>query len=454
MGDFAYDWVVAYLENHRVWNESRSFKVVARNPMSRPSQHSTLGKSDGHPHPIYEPATAQRPYSVGGVIGCQSLWSRNRQNLDDFVSAARDFYVESQALPRKQLDFKHEQSGSLLTAFFEKSDLAYDWMLEYLRSAEALKYTMSYTFLFQSHTTKLSTWLQVSVDTGLSWEPGKSFGGSITIVLHSSDKSVLEDLVECARQQYEDTGASRVTVHLTDSNGTWAKTVTKSRRALSTLILPSQIKETLLADAQEFLASVTPVEFRTVEDIYYGAPGTGKSSTIHAIAGELGLEIYFISLASPAEQMENLGGNDEGRLDTPTLLFTAVELDQYASEFAAAIPSEMYSITQVQGYLLMHKHNPLGAVQGVAEWLTAQHMERLAMSESKRRWKEEVARWRGEFDAPRPLRGVDAWELVVGTMEQQEKLPVDEPSGTGGSPVHDSAVEVAGGEGVGIEGDC
>jgi hypothetical protein len=36
------------------------------------------------------------------------LWSRNRQNLDDFVSAARDFYVESQALPRKQLDFKHE----------------------------------------------------------------------------------------------------------------------------------------------------------------------------------------------------------------------------------------------------------------------------------------------------------------------------------------------------------
>ncbi|KAK7023338.1 P-loop containing nucleoside triphosphate hydrolase protein [Favolaschia claudopus] len=30
-----------------------------------------------------------------------------------------------------------------------------------------------------------------------------------------------------------------------------------------------------------------------------GAPGTGKSSTIHAIAGELGLEIYYISLANP-----------------------------------------------------------------------------------------------------------------------------------------------------------
>ncbi|KAJ7251626.1 hypothetical protein C8J57DRAFT_1520437 [Mycena rebaudengoi] len=140
-------------------------------------------------------------------------------------------------------------------------------------------------FLFKSPRTKLSTWLQVSVDTGLTWEPGKSFGGSIIIILHSSDKSVLEDLVECARQQYEDTGASRVTVHLIDSNGTWAKTVTKSRRALSTLMLPSQIKETLLADAQEFLAS---------EKISIVAVGTGKSSTVHAIAGEPGLELHQV----------------------------------------------------------------------------------------------------------------------------------------------------------------
>ncbi|KAJ7245075.1 hypothetical protein C8J57DRAFT_1242445 [Mycena rebaudengoi] len=40
--------------------------------------------------------------------------------------------------------------------------------------------------------------------------------GLIIRSVHSSDKSVLEDLVECARRQYEDTGASRVTVHLTD----------------------------------------------------------------------------------------------------------------------------------------------------------------------------------------------------------------------------------------------
>ncbi|KAJ7208134.1 P-loop containing nucleoside triphosphate hydrolase protein, partial [Mycena rebaudengoi] len=72
------------------------------------------------------------------------------------------------------------------------------------------------------------------------------------------------------------------------------------------LILPSDIKETILADAREFLASekwgngirIPGIPHRRGY-LLYGAPGTGESSTIHAIAGELGLEIYFISLASP-----------------------------------------------------------------------------------------------------------------------------------------------------------
>jgi len=40
--------------------------------------------------------------------------------------------------------------------------------------------------------------------------------------------------------------------------------------------------------------------------LLYGEPGTGKSSTIHAIAGELGLEIYDISLSNPNIDDHNL----------------------------------------------------------------------------------------------------------------------------------------------------
>ncbi|KAJ7473600.1 P-loop containing nucleoside triphosphate hydrolase protein [Mycena galericulata] len=382
-GDFAYDWVVNYLENHRVWNESRSFKVVARNAATRPYPSSNLGEIDGHPDPLYEPATSQSPsffrwrgywmsitkssagwshYDMGGLGGgyggtlVLTVWSRNRHVLDEFVSAARDFYVNSQVLPRKQFNVKTEPSESLLTANFTQGDLTYDWMLEYLRSSDAFNGVMELNvttkqtdlgwgtgpkdsvrympapdsmqrLLFVSPRTGKNAWVQVVLQSGVpSWDSSRIGGGSISITLHSSDREMLSDLINCAKQKYLEQGTSRVTVHLTDKYGSWAKSVTKSRRALSTLVLPADIKETILADAQEFLASEKWYNMAGIPHrrgyLLYGAPGTGKSSTIHAIAGELGLEIYFISLANPGIDDYSLG-----RLisDTPSRCILLIE---------------------------------------------------------------------------------------------------------------------------------
>ncbi|KAJ7104891.1 hypothetical protein C8R44DRAFT_886915 [Mycena epipterygia] len=52
-------------------------------------------------------------------------------------------------------------------------------------------------------------------------------------------------------------------------------------------------------------------------------------------------------------------------LGFPGAPYTDEDLDRYASELAAAIPREMYSFAQVQGYLLTKKQDMLGAVQGV-----------------------------------------------------------------------------------------
>ncbi|KAJ7775610.1 P-loop containing nucleoside triphosphate hydrolase protein [Mycena maculata] len=206
-------------------------------------------------------------------------------------------------------------------------------MLAYLRSANALQDAMEFIistkqsdlgwgigpkdtvrympahdtkqqFLYTSPNTGQKTWLQVVVQPGkLNWNTNTTTGGSITITMHSSDKEVLADLIDCAHQKYLENGLSTVTVHLTDNRGEWAKTVTKSRRALSTLILPADIKEMILSDAREFLESENWYNMAGIPHrrgyLLYGEPGTGKSSTIHALAGELGLEIYFISLASP-----------------------------------------------------------------------------------------------------------------------------------------------------------
>ncbi|KAJ6449374.1 P-loop containing nucleoside triphosphate hydrolase protein [Mycena sanguinolenta] len=268
---------------------------------------------------------------VGGTLSI-SIWSRKRQILDDFVCAARQFYIDSNVLPRK-VDREKEPSGALMTAVFQQGDLSHDWMLTYLRSTTALEHTMDVTistkqtdlgwgngakdtvrympahdtpqrFLFTSPETGRSTWLQVVVTPGQrNWNSPTATGGSITITLHSSDKAVLADLIETAKRLYLQKGVSTVSVHLTDNRGEWAKTITKSRRALSTLILPTGIRETIVADARQFLESEEWYSQAGIPHrrgyLLYGEPGTGKSTTIHVLAGELGLEIYFISLASP-----------------------------------------------------------------------------------------------------------------------------------------------------------
>ncbi|KAJ7658653.1 P-loop containing nucleoside triphosphate hydrolase protein [Mycena polygramma] len=352
--DFAYDWVLSYLEHQHVWNESRSFKVVARNASSRPDASSALGKIDGHPDPIYEPAplipsffqwrgywisvnktaTGYSSYDTGDEVGGTlsiRIWTWKRGILDEFVRDARKYYIDSKVLPRN-VEREKEPSGALMTARFPQGDLSHDWILAYLRSSDSLQDAMDLTistkqsdlgwgtgpkdqvrylpsqdtkqrFLFTSPSTGRSAWVQVMVTPSHLRSNSHIPTGAITLTIHSSDKEVLADLIDTARKTHAERGLSTVTVHLPDDRGEWAKTVTKSRRETSTLILPGDVKNTLLSDARAFLDCETwysgvGIPYRRGY-LLHGEPGTGKSSTVHALAGELGLEIYFISLASP-----------------------------------------------------------------------------------------------------------------------------------------------------------
>ncbi|KAF8217469.1 P-loop containing nucleoside triphosphate hydrolase protein [Mycena galopus ATCC 62051] len=134
------------------------------------------------------------------------------------------------------------------------------------------------------------------------WVQASLQGAQISLLFHSCDKSVLLEFIEAARLQYADASMSRVNVHLTDGYGHWGRVVSKTRRSFATLVLPDGIKETLLADMKEFLDNeqwCTCAAPRLLNRyLLFGDPGTGKSTTVHALAGELGMEIYFISLAS------------------------------------------------------------------------------------------------------------------------------------------------------------
>ncbi|KAK6984871.1 hypothetical protein R3P38DRAFT_3231263 [Favolaschia claudopus] len=373
--DFAYDWVLSYLENNRVWKESRFFKVVARISVPRIPPTPSAMKMDGHPDALYEPAsltpsvfqwqgywiskktvTGQSHFTTGQEMGGTltiRIWSRNRQALDDFVQAARKFYIDSDVPPRK-LDRECDRSGGLVTALFHQGDLSYDWMLAFLRSVKVLQDFQDYSIstkqsdldwgngpqdlvrylpahdtkqqlLFTSPRTGKKTWLQFVVAPGHhNRSSSVETGGSITVMyatstleLYSVKKSstwIFSDYILVTGQPwqisliqahkiYVEHGVSNVSVRLTDNKGRWAKTLTKNRRAFPSLILPEGIKETLVSDAKQFLESEKWYNEVGVPHrrgyLLYGEPGTGKSTTIHVLAGELGLDIYFISLASP-----------------------------------------------------------------------------------------------------------------------------------------------------------
>ncbi|KAL5518422.1 BAT2_1 [Sanghuangporus vaninii] len=368
-GDFAFDWVKRYLEDQRIWEQSRIFHVGACSPALRKRKSAGLGEKvqsdkdfdDGHPHPVYQPTSLQPEFlrwrgywiTVYADLGTSSgynddnmymlslsVWSRNRKILDEFVQEARTHYLNS-PLPPRELMTVPDPCGSLLTARINQGDSSYEWMMAFLRSQETtedtmdLQVTTKQTDLYnpanrpserplvafkaaprgRQRLKFAGHWVQFDTDAstvpfgGIQYDGGYG-GGAITITIHNSKRAVLEELIAAAREIYLKATVAQVTVHIANSYGSWTKTVTKNRRSLNTLILPEGVKEDLLRDAREFLQSEEWYVWAGVPHrrgyLLYGHPGTGKSSTIHALASELGLEMYYIQLSSDYMTDENL----------------------------------------------------------------------------------------------------------------------------------------------------
>lgn len=62
-------------------------------------------------------------------------------------------------------------------------------------------------------------WIQFDVEPSSSNYDGRSYGGSVTVTLHNSKRSVLMELVLAAREEYMRSTVSKVTVHLSDRVG-------------------------------------------------------------------------------------------------------------------------------------------------------------------------------------------------------------------------------------------
>ncbi|KAF8217476.1 P-loop containing nucleoside triphosphate hydrolase protein [Mycena galopus ATCC 62051] len=348
-GDVTYDWVSSYLDHHQVWNHSRTFNVTAKNTDNIKDHELRFRSGDGYLDAVYEPTSwaSSRAsstdlfhwkkqhwitVSVNKSDLILQVWSLNQNVLDDFIQEAREFYLRRSVPPPIVLPpaqgFVGEWFGSMLvSATFPQADFSYTWILEYLQSHDIMAEVTQFVVSTRQSDAGWSQGKKQTVHTlphkGNSvhrfrwrshWVQAILHEANITqisILFHSCDKSVLFDFIEAARLQYEKASMSRVNVHVTDEYGNWGRVVSKSRRSFSTLVLQDGIKETLLADMRDFLDNERWYAFAGVPHrrgyLLFGDPGTGKSTTVHALAGELGMEIYFVSLASPGIDNFSLG---------------------------------------------------------------------------------------------------------------------------------------------------
>ncbi|KAF7790052.1 hypothetical protein EIP86_001001 [Pleurotus ostreatoroseus] len=268
---------------------------------------------------------------VGGVGGSSMVDGMKLVVLGGTVETARRL---------ASTGWSHFINSFFLTAYFSEEDYPYDWLMlwlsrrpEWQRSREFETMTRTSTPGFGSRIAdnsfgddddgeedvpgkvKTRVVFQPTVNTThtiyyrghwLRIRRSRKQDGSgsemLSISVVARNNSILKQLVLQAKKEYEAEAVHRIQIYFADSHGCWRWTDSRHKRPLSSIVLNPGVKEMLLADTKDFLKSEKWYADRGIPFrrgyLLHGVPGSGKSSLIHSIAGELMLDIYVVSLSS------------------------------------------------------------------------------------------------------------------------------------------------------------
>ncbi|KAJ3048222.1 hypothetical protein HK097_010756, partial [Rhizophlyctis rosea] len=204
----------------------------------------------------------------------------------------------------------------------------------------------------------------------------------ITINCLGRSRSVLESLVQTAQTHYIQKDAHRTVIYSADQYGNWRRTRSKPVRPLSTVVLDGDVKETFLKDVKEFLGSEKWYADRGIPYrrgyMFHGKPGTGKTSFVTTLAGELRFNIYVISLANKGLTDETL---TELMVDTPGRCILLLE-DIDAAFVSRGITKDASAssgatVTNVTFSGLLNAIDGVAAQEGRILCMTTNHLEKL-----------------------------------------------------------------------------
>ncbi|KAL5492998.1 hypothetical protein ACEPAI_4446 [Sanghuangporus weigelae] len=148
------------------------------------------------------------------------------------------------------------------------------------------------------------TWMSVTLvqTQGDMWN--RRGDERLKVTLFTRQISKLDDLLREAKLSFKKHSEGRINIYVSDSNNDWTLAGSRPRRPLASVVLDNRVKKRLIADIKEFLGSEKWYADRGIPwrrgYLLHGSPGTGKTSLIHSLAGEFGLDIYVIALSKKA----------------------------------------------------------------------------------------------------------------------------------------------------------
>ncbi|KAI9335892.1 hypothetical protein BDR26DRAFT_936224 [Obelidium mucronatum] len=198
----------------------------------------------------------------------------------------------------------------------------------------------------------------------------------------STARHALELLIEESRRKYAERDLQRTVIYSADQYGNWRRTRSRPIRPLSTIVLDGSTKSVVLEDAKEFLLNEKWYADRGIPFrrgyMFFGFPGTGKTSFVTALAGELKLNIYVISLANKGLTDETL---TELMVDTPPRCILLLE-DIDAAFVSRTMTNTGTSgdntiVTNVTFSGLLNAIDGVAAQEGRILIMTTNHIEKL-----------------------------------------------------------------------------